>query len=152
MVIEFLQQVVENPTLRGFKNEPMGLIQIEELEQKYNNGNLFPIAFREYLLLAGDFNNISFDDLGEGLDKLQERAKRELERRNEKQDRPFFTFSVLDSQYSIFFLDEDKEDPEIYILDVYGPSDGDPLLVKTKWIFSDLVNEGIRRVKNNIAF
>ena len=159
MNIEYLTEVVNNPVLDGFKNRPLSIEKIEKLEKKYNKGKEFPKAFREFLFLAGDFNNFAFDDLGEGLDKLQEIANKELDRTNQKVDRPFFAFDVYDSCYSVIFLDETNDDPNVYHIDVYGAKEGAVPLVqiptggfKENYTFTELVNESIRRVKYNIAF
>ena len=158
MDIEYMIQVKNNPVI-NFKNEPMAISDIEKLEKKYNKGNEFPKAFREFLFLAGDFNNFAFDDLGEGMDKLQEIANKELDRTNQKVDRPFFAFDVYDSCYSVIFLDETNDDPNVYHIDVYGAKEGAVPLVqiptggfKENYTFTELVNESIRRVKYNIAF
>lgn len=153
MEIIYLKKIVENPILDGFRNRKLSNDEIQKLEQKYNDGNEFPKAFREFLFLAGDFNNFAFDDLGEGLDELQKLANEELEMTGQKVDRPFFAFDVLDSMYSVIFLDESEEDPKVYLIDPYGAKEGsEPLIKPNGWIFSALVNESIRRVKNNISF
>ena len=131
----------------------MSISNIENLEKKYNEGKEFPKAFREYLYLAGNFNNFGFDDLGEGLNELQNIAKEELQITRQKVDRPFFAFDVYDSQYSVIFFDEIEEGPKVYIINPYGAKEGsEPLIKPNGWIFSELVDENIRRVKNNIAF
>lgn len=152
MNIEYMIQV-KNNTVINFKNEPMSISNIENLEKKYNEGKEFPKAFREYLYLAGNFNNFGFDDLGEGLDELQNIAKEELEIAGQKVERSFFAFDVYNSQYSVIFLDETEEDPKVYLISPFLAKGGsEPLIKPNGWIFSELVNENIRRVKNNIAF
>ncbi len=150
MNIEYMVQVKNNPVL-NFKNEPMTISDIEKLEKKYNKGKEFPKAFREFLFLAGNFNNFGFDDLGEGLDALQELANEELEMAGQKVDKPFFTFDVYNSQYSVIFLDETKEDPKVYLISPFLAKGGSESLVQPNgWEFTALVNESIHRVKNNI--
>ena len=76
-----------------------------------------------------------------------------LEQVGEKIERPFFAFDVYNSQYSVVFLDEDEEDPKVYLISPFLAKGGKvPLIKANGFIFSDLVNESIRRVKNNIAF
>lgn len=153
MTIEYLKKIVENPVLDDFKNRPMSIEDIEKLEKKYNNGKEFPKAFREYLFLAGNFNNFGLDDLGEGLDELQNIAKEELDWCNQKIDRPFFTFSVYDSCYSVIFLDETNENPKVYLVMPFLAKRGTEQLIKANgWEFKALVEEYIHRVKNNIPF
>jgi hypothetical protein len=152
MNIEYMVQVKNNPVI-NFKNEPMVISDIEKLEKKYNKGKEFPKAFREFLFLAGNFNNFGFDDLGEGLDSLQELAKEELEMAGQKVDKPFFAFDVYNSQYSVIFLDENKEDPKVYLISPFLAKGGEmPLIKPNDWEFTALVNEHIHRVKNNIPF
>ena len=143
MEIKYLEVVRNNPRLNGFTNRPLTITQIEALEQTYNEGNKFPQAFREYLFLAGDFNNFTFDDLGEGLDELQKIAYNELNRTGQAVNRPFFAFDVYNSQYSVIFLDETKEDPEVFLVSPYLAKGGsEPLIKSANWIFSKLVAEG----------
>lgn len=147
-----MKQVQENPILDGFKNKGFSVDKIEDLEQKYNEGKEFPKSFREFLFLAGDFNNVAFD-LIDVFEELQKLANEELKMIGQKVDIPFFAFSVYDSQYSVIFLDETNEDPKVYLIDPYGAKEGSEQLIRPNgWIFSELVNESIRRVKNNIAF
>lgn len=157
MIIEYLKQVKENPVLRGFNNEPMTLVNITKLESKYNKGQEFPKAFREFLFLAGEFNNFAFDTI-DGLEELQEYAKEDLEKAKQKITRPFLSFNVYDAEYTSIFLDETAEDPKVYIIDPFGAKEGKPLIrtptggFKENYTFTELVNESIRRVKNDIAF
>ncbi|MGJ1447408.1 hypothetical protein ACR79S_11170 [Sphingobacterium spiritivorum] len=153
MDIKYMEQVKDNPVLKGFRNEPMTITEISKLESKFNQGKEFPKAFREFLFLAGNFNCYHFDDLGEGLDQLQQYAKEDLEMAGQKIDRPFFAFDVLDSMYSILLLDEKEEDPKVYLLMPFLAKDGsEPLIKPNGWNFTALVNESLRRVKNNISF
>ncbi|TXF79497.1 hypothetical protein [Chryseobacterium sp.] len=94
MNIEYMTQVKENPVLEGFKNRSFSLDKIKQIEQKFNHGKEFPKAFREFLFLAGDFNNIAFDGI-DGIEELQEYAKEDLEKTKQKVDKPFFCFSCL---------------------------------------------------------
>ncbi len=157
MDIKYMQQVKSNPSLKGFKNRPFSLKEIESLELKFNHGKEFPKAFREFLFLAGDFNNFGFDDI-DGIEILQEYAKEHLTRTGQKMDKPFFAFKVYDAQYSIILLNETNEDPYVYMMDPYEAKDGGHLVrmpaggFKEHYTFTELVNESIRRVKNNIPF
>lgn len=152
MTIEYLTKVKENPKINNFTNRGFSEVKIQEIESKFNKGKKFPKAFREFLFLAGDFNNFGFDDI-DGIIDLQELAKKELERTNQKVERTFFAFSVYDSCYSVIFLDETEEDPKVYLIDVYGAKEGaQPLIKPNGWEFTALINEYIHRVKNNIPF
>lgn len=147
-----MEQVKDNPALKGFRNEPMTITEISKLESKYNEGREFPKAFREFLFLAGNFNCYHFDDLGEGMDQLQQYAKEDLEMAGQKINIPFFAFDVLDSMYSVLLLDEKEEDPKVYLLMPFLAKGGsEPLIKPNGWDFTALVNESIRRIKNNIS-
>ncbi|CAM3565784.1 hypothetical protein ELOC111193_11075 [Elizabethkingia occulta] len=155
MIIEIMVNLKNNLNLPNTVANSQGLtiVEIEQLEKKFSQGKEFPKAFREYLYLAGDYFNGGFDTLGEGLDQLQEYAKEDLERAGQKFDKPFFAFDVLDSMYSILLLDEKEEDPKVYLLMPFLAKDGsEPLIKPNGWDFTALVNESIRRVKNNISF
>ncbi|HEX8574882.1 MAG TPA: SMI1/KNR4 family protein [Flavobacterium sp.] len=155
MNIEYMTEVQNNMKIerKPWPNKGLSISQIEDLEKKYNRGREFPKAFREFLYLAGENNNFAFDDLGEGLDELQELAKEELEMAGQKVDRPFFAFSVYNSCYYVIFLDETKEDPKVYLIMPFLAEGGsEPLIKSNGWDFTALVNESIHRVKNNIPF
>lgn len=51
-----MQQLSDNPNLKPslLPPEPMSETEIIALRTKYNNGNEFPLAFEEYLILAGN--------------------------------------------------------------------------------------------------
>jgi len=152
MEINYMNQVKENPSINKFVNRGFSLDKINEIETNFNSGREFPKAFREFLFLAGDFNNWGFDSI-DGIIKQQEYVKEELEMAGQKVKRPFFAFSVYNSQYSVIFLDEEKEDPDVYLISPFLAEEGvEPLIKPNGWVFSDLVNESIRRVKNNIPF
>lgn len=152
MNIEYMNHIQENPILEGFKNRGFSLDKIKQIEQKFNHGKKFPKAFREFLFLAGDFNNIAFDDI-DGILELQEYAKEDMEMAGQILNKPFFAFDVLDSMYSVIFLDETDDDPKVYLLMPFLAKGGsEPLLKPNGWDFTALVNESIRRVKNNISF
>jgi len=148
-----MTNVKKNMTIsrKPFPNKGLSIREIEELEKKYNQGKEFVKAFREYLFLAGENNNFAFDDLGEGLDELQNIVQEDMDFTGQKIDKRYFAFDVLDRMYSVILLDEDAEDPLVYLLNPYGFLDGDtPLLKSNGWYFTALVNERIRRVKNNL--
>lgn len=155
MEIEYMQQVAENPTLDDFTNRGLSLENIINLEGIYNSGEEFPKALREFIYLAGDFNNIGFDDMAEGLDALQTKAFNELAYFNEKIDRPIFVFhQYSDCENFLFvYLDEEEEDPKTYVSSPAATFEqGRELIKHNGFTFSSLVNESIRRVKNDIPF
>lgn len=160
MNIELMVNLKNNLSLPNTvaKSEGLTINEIETLEQKYNNGKKLPKAFREYLFLAGEYFNGGLDTLGEGLDQLQEYAKEDLKKTKQKVDKPFFAFHVYDGLYSVIFLDEINEDPKVYMIDPFKALERSTLVsipkggFKENYTFTELVNESIRRVKNNISF
>lgn len=155
MEIVYMNHVKENMKIKRkpWPNEGLSILEIEKLEQKFNYGKKFPKAFREFLFLAGEYFNGGFDDLGEGLDQLQEYAKEDMEMAGQTLNKSFFAFDVLDSMYSVILLEETNEDPKVYLLMPFLAKGGsEPLLKPNGWDFTALVNESIRRVKNNISF
>lgn len=148
-----MQQLKDNPVIYRFRNEPMTIAEINQLESKYNQGKEFPRAIREFLFLAGNFNNCGFDDI-DGIEYIQERAKTELESTDTKIDRPFFAFDQLsDCECFIFvYLDEEVENPKTYVCSPYYKSVNEEFIKHNGWDFTGLVNESIRRKKNKISF
>jgi len=152
--IKYLQQLRDNPNLSINISPIQGWeeAQIIELEEKYNNGQPFPLAFREYLFLAGEYGGTGV--VYEDWDDLREDCEEDIEYWGNKLERPFFVFDKLDSQYSIFFLDEDKEDPIVYIFNASWNSNQQGKFLKRALTgsFSNLINEAIYRIKNDIPF
>ncbi len=155
MEIHYMQKLRDNPNI-GMRYNIEGLHenQIKVLEIKYNQGKKFPLAFREYLHLGGEKGGTGVvdNDFDYVFDNMRELA----EYTNDKLNRPFFVFDEHSGFFKIFFLDEHKEDPDIYIYTPGGDRDIDSELVTLKrannYTFSGLINEAIRRIKNDIPF
>jgi hypothetical protein len=143
--LEFNPELVKGHPMRGWDED-----QILDLELKYNKGNSFPKAFREYLYLAGDYGGTGV--INENWDQLREDCKEDMKDFGVELDREFFIIDELDSMYSIFFLDKNEEDPTIYIFNAAREENDIEPLLKASLIgtFSQLINEAIRRRKNNI--
>jgi len=150
MQIKYLKQLESVDQVGNIApREPMTLDEITSLEEKFNSSNEFPIAFREYLFLAGKWGGTGVID--DDFEEIREECDEDLEYTGYTLERPFFVFDKLDGQYSIFFLDEDKEDPDVYILYPSGAYEGhEPLLRDVKYTFSKMINDSIYRAKNNI--
>lgn len=153
MEIKFLNEIVNNPNLKkSWKNIGLTMEAIQELETKYNGGIPFPVAIREFLFLAGEDNTIGFD-IHDNISHLQKRAKENLDYCKQKIDRPFFAFDQLVDceQFTFVYLDEDQNDPDVYLALPYYVEYGDPLIQRyEEYTFSSLVNEHIRRIKNDL--
>lgn len=145
------QKILEkNKVIKGssFENEGMTIEKIIILENKYNNGNQFPKAFREYLYLAGEFNNLGFDDYALGLDEFQNTVKDSLQYCKFTVEQPYIAFDGGD-EYLIIFLNTTEENPEVSILSPYGAKEKRfPLIRPTGFKFKELVNEYIGRINN----
>lgn len=140
-----------NPELhKGFPMEGWSEDQIQALELKYNKGNKFPRAFREYLELAGGYGGTGV--VYEDWDELREDCEFDMERFGVVLERSFFVFDDRMDSYRIFFLDENREDPTVYILNpVRGEHDREPLLKPSlNGTFSNLINTAIRHIKGNL--
>jgi hypothetical protein len=132
--------------------EPMSLEEIALLENKHTEGNEFPKAFREYLFLAGKYGGTGV--VNEDWDDIRKTCDGDMEYCGYSLDRPYFVFDYLDGQASIFFLDEDNEDPVCYILDPYGKKEGEYDLVRPMFLssFKALIEEAIHRIKTDTPF
>ncbi len=153
----YMNQLQMNSNLHNedwSENRPMEESEIIQLEAKYNKGRKFPKAFREYLFLAGKGSAVGVID--HDFDYLLNNLQDMVEYTNDKLDRPFFIFNEHSGFFSIFFLDENKEDPDVYIYTPGGDKNRDSELVTLKtannYTFSGLINEAIRRIKNDIPF
>jgi len=152
MELQYMQTLADNPNLMtGVILEGLDELEVLKLEGKYMKGGTFPLAFREYLLVGGIRSGTGavwydFDDLFEELEEV-------LEDSGDKIQRPFFVFDRLDSQFSGFFLDEETEDPDLYIFDPYGKKRGEFPLFRSAngFTFSGLINEAIRRKKLGLS-
>jgi hypothetical protein len=153
MEVQILKAMKTRPASRPWKNEPMDLQEIIKLEKKYNKTSAFPRALREFLFLAGQYNNVGFD-FHHGLERLQERSQEALKYNNQKIDRPFFAFDQLDDceQFTFVFLDEDQEDPDVYIAYPYYVDSGTKLINRySNYTFSTLVLDHIERIESGRA-
>lgn len=153
MIIKYLVQLEQNKKLTHFTNEGLSLAKISELEQRFNQGKPFPVAIREFLFLAGENNTVGFDTHA-SMERLQESAKENLEYCKQKIDRPFFAFDQLVDceQFTFVYLDENQNDPDVYLCEPYSAKAGRIELVRrySDFTFSSLVNDHIYRIKNDI--
>lgn len=155
MEIKYMKKLKSKPLLDEIVTTGFSELEIEAIEKKYNNGKKFPLAFREYLFLGGKICGVPvvYDDF----DEIREWCDEEMEYSGNHLDRPFFVFDALDSFYSIFFLDEEEEDPAVYILNSFGEgAGGEPLLKRSAnpyknmqvHTFTTLIDDAIEHVIN----
>jgi hypothetical protein len=125
MNIKYMKLLQDNPvqtpddtidfSIRSF-DEP--LTEIKRLEDKYNQGNKFPKAFRELLFIAGEdcWARESAWSFEECMDDSKHRLEVEA---GYDFGRPYFVFE--DGQSGdcarIFYLDEDDDDPVLHHVD-----------------------------------
>lgn len=153
MNLKYMKLLEENPMIGGdYSIKGLDESQIVALEKKYNLDKKFPLVFREYLLIGGEKGGTGVVD--NDFDWLHEECEEDLEYCGYSMERPYFVFDRLDGQSSIFYLDEEDEDPKVYILDPYGKKEGEFPLVRPSFIstFSGLINEAIHRIQNDISF
>jgi hypothetical protein len=138
----------QHPTLDDFTNRGLTTEAIRNLRDKFNKGNNFPKAFEEYLFLAGDFNNVAYDS-PDGLEELQGEVKTALRVYNQIVSRPYFAFDMIDWNFMGILLDEDAEDPKVYVCEPgLAEREGVPNLRDTGFTLSENINERIQRIKN----
>ena len=132
MKIKYLKKVQDNPTIGMWTNEGLSLEEINELENKYNRGDSFPTAIREYLYLAGRFSNLALDHYG-SFDKMQIEATDSLEMYQVNIERPYFVISQYDNcmQFTFIYLDDIEEDPKVYNCYVDYIEDGVEFITST---------------------
>ncbi|SEE01956.1 hypothetical protein SAMN04487765_1124 [Tenacibaculum sp. MAR_2010_89] len=152
MELKYMKQLKDTPNLSS--RIPLKGLEIEtviEIRKLFNEGKKFPLAFEEYLSIGGESEATGMVFEWDDFEQLREDCEESLEYTGYKMDRPYFVFDQLDAIYSIFFLDEDKEDPNVYILDPSGAYEGnEPFLKDVKYTFSKMINDAIYRKLNNI--
>ncbi|MCD9612235.1 hypothetical protein V3A08_05900 [Tenacibaculum maritimum] len=152
MELKYMKQLKDTPNLSS--RIPLKGLEIEtviEIRKLFNEGKKFPLAFEEYLNIGGESEATGMVFEWDDFEQLREDCEESLEYTGYKMDRPYFVFDQLDSQYSIFFLDEEKEDPDIYILDAFAKKEENwPLYRDVKYTFSKMINDAIYRRLNNI--
>lgn len=146
MEIEYLQLMENTPKISWKINEPMTIEEIQDLEQKFNDNNPLPKALREFLFLAGHYNNTHFDTWPD-IETMQSKALQEMQDIGELIERPIFVFSQHNSFESFLFvyLDEDQNDPEVYVYSADFSLDDEDIYHKNGYTFSGLVNMSVDR-------
>ena len=120
--------------------------EILALEQKHANGKQFPLAFREFLFVAGKRDMSG--TICHNFDYLQQEAIVSLQETGNVIDRPFFVFWDQHQccDFKFFYLDEENEDPQVYYAMPGFTEEGYPLLEKQHCTFSQLVKTGLSNV------
>ncbi|QEM06370.1 SMI1/KNR4 family protein [Mucilaginibacter rubeus] len=97
---------------------PISVEEIIALENKYNGGRLFPAALRELLFLAGGDCYVLDYGINDTQEQMQESSRRfmTIGGRNRVISRPFYVIDVYNAgdQFLFVYLDEGKDDPDVY--------------------------------------
>ena len=113
MEIKYLTKLKETPKIGSWENEGLPEIKIKELENKLKIK--FPLAFKEYLFLAGEFNDI-FDSWNiefEHLEYYQEEVQESMQNMN-LHLKPFFAFATYGGENALFFFLDEGDNPPVY--------------------------------------
>lgn len=148
MEIEFLSNLSNQPPNDNSYNILRGisLNQIEELEELYNNGKLFPKALRELLFVTGDscyaLNRIWYKNQQE----IQTASKQWLIEYNVIIEKPFFVIAAysIGESFSFVYLDE-GENP--FVHQTYLPHNTKMVLRNLNQTLSAYVNSRIDLTK-----
>jgi len=138
-----------NNSLRRKNPEGKSLSEIEELEQLYNNGIMFPKAFREYIYIGGKYNSIGLDD---GLDGnfigLMEYYGKRMQKRSIQLDRPYIIFDNFEGESFMFIYLDEGDDPQpwnVSVDEAYDTDEGEIIWKVPYPSFSDLINTLVQR-------
>ncbi|MCK8482333.1 hypothetical protein [Psychroserpens algicola] len=127
MTIEYLKSMKDNPKPRKGLSEMKGLTleRILELEHELNNGNTFPVVYREYLYLGGEFNALGFQTLADGKNGddilICHNFVNEFLVKNNINilKKPYIVLHLYDDDGFIFSYTDEGDDPKVYIFDPY---------------------------------
>lgn len=123
-------------------------MKFQNQKKKLNNGKIFPRAFREYLFLGGEFNNLGFDCHGIGFCKekwvkMKEYYEEEMPKYKVSLNRPYVILHSLDGVCFMFIYLDEGDDPQVYNFGVhpdYRDDNGDVIFFAKKQTFSELIN------------
>lgn len=159
MEIKILKKYAENINdLKNFsvsEDKGISMERIIELENILNQGKPFPLVFREYLYLGGDFDTIGFNGPIDGLyDKMTKGYRLRLkERRNINLDRPIIVFDSFEGESFMFIYLDEGDDPQPWNASLdkaYDTDEGKKIWKVPHPSFSDLVNTLVDRALNGL--
>lgn len=155
MIIEYLKELenLNSQNLQNiFPNEPLPVDEILQLEKLYNNGKPFPKVLRELLYLAG--NRCSVMSLTRKGPFLYQLAVREaIANSDHTLSRPFFAFDQFDIDlFSVVFLDEGTEDPEIVDFNLNEEESSYEYIMRSGVTLSNLIEGRIVDVKKGYNY
>ncbi|WP_113638716.1 hypothetical protein [Nubsella zeaxanthinifaciens] len=116
MEIKYLSYLKDNPVEKGvtrdWKNQPIPLTEIEQLEALYNNNTPFPKALRELLFLTGNSCYL-LDFAIFNQQQMQEHVRKYLNYGNKTITRPFYAIDVYHASDQMLFVYLDQGDDPI---------------------------------------
>ena len=128
MELKYLKKLEKNKTIGHDTIEGVSESEIVKVEQGLNIK--FPLAYREFLLLAGEYSgNLQLADGATSLAELSKESYmdfmyKQLKKYGPNINRPFWVISEQDGfeQFYFFYLDNKVEDPEVWGV-TYGLED-----------------------------
>lgn len=139
--------------LRIKNPEGIALSEIESMELALNNGQAFPVAFREYLFIGGKFDSIG---LSSGIHPgYTIKYGAILAKRGFNMDRPFFIFDVFEEAICMFIYLDDGDDPSVWLCSVdeeYDQEDGAYVWENPRGqTFSGIIDDMVYRALNGLS-
>lgn len=115
MNITYLKKLQQNPYKYSLQNKPISIADIQQLEQEYNGGNVFPQALRELLFLAGDYCIVLDYGYGNNQGDIQEYVRQKMINESKTISRPFYVIDIYNGvdQFLFVYLDEGNN-PSVY--------------------------------------
>lgn len=150
MKIKYLEKLEKAPRIREQKTKGVKESEILKVEKHLNIK--FPLAYKEFLLLAGqDHGGLQLADGATSLADLSDEKRiiymhKCLEKANLKIERPFWVISEQDGfqQFYFFYLDEETENPIVYGV-TYGNTDDTSIIYSLNKTFSEFIDTVIEK-------
>jgi SMI1-KNR4 cell-wall len=147
MQIKYLKKLEKNKKIGGQTIRGVSEIAIQTVEKKFKIK--FPRAYKEYLLLAGEYAGrlpiMDTDDLETiSSDWHQEIMREEMEDTGTKIEPPFWLFAESNGCeiFLFFYLDENTDDPNVYLVN-YALEDRKRDIVNLNKTFSKAISDAI---------
>lgn len=144
MNVEYLQKLEQNPTKNSWRNLSISIAEIQELEQQYNSGNVFPQALRELLYLAGKYCIVLDYGVEDSQKKLQEYVRSKMINKSKTITRHFYVIDIFNAvdQFLFIYLDE-GDNPAVFEAHFFEEQDW---ISKVDDTLSKYINDLVERV------
>lgn len=145
MDIVYLKKLEQNPYKNSWRNESIPVAEIQQLEQLYNNGNVFPQSLRELLFLAGKYCIVLDYGVEDSQEDLQEYVRGKMMNKGKIITRPFYVIDIYNGvdQFVFIYLDE-GDNPGVFEAHYYENQDW---ITKVDNTLSKYINDLVERVK-----